>query len=258
MSTPHPIPSSDPAAASVPEELAPHLSLQRPSLLPMPPAAASSSELGLLFAALSKVQAALPGLPALALNEQVGTPYISLATILSNAQPLLLQHELSLVQMPHGGCLRTILGHSSGQHLVSDTPVLLDSVELSGMQSYARSVSFARRIAAAAILGVIHLDNDGETSRSPASGGMRGSAGHPGSAGSPNPSGGASSGASPSTKVRGFSVDATIEAIKGKKSPADLDVAEERVKAAFQGDDLDAALKAISERRTQLGAGSTA
>lgn len=218
-------------------------------LAPNPPMWHSPT-LGEVFVALSSVHAELPQLPALGTNLTLGNAYISLATILVSGHPILAKHGLTVLQMPHGMALRTVLGHRSGEFIACDTPILLDD-ELSPMQSYARAASFARRIGATAVLGIAVMDNDGErpsgAGKTAFPAGVRASAAHADGAG-----------AAPPSPVRGFGLEPTLLAIRAKRTEAELDAATERVKAAFKGDDLTAALKEIDARRAAIKAGELA
>ena len=220
-----------------------------PTVVPAPPettsrAPVTSPELGELFGALSQAQATLTDPPATGTNEDLGTRHLTLAGILASARPVLKDNGLCIIQMPADGYLRTILGHKSGQFIQCDTPLLQGRADLVPMQSLASAVSFARRIAATSMLGVAQPDDDGQ------------STGAPGSAVRPAlglVAVGSGNGSTPVPAARrGFSVAATIEAIKGKTTASELDDAKLRVEAAFSGDDLQAALTAIDERRQAL------
>lgn len=204
-----------------------------------------SKELGELFGALCTAQATLSQPLATGSNEDLGTRHLTLAAVLLAARPALRDNGLCLIQVPAGNCLRTILGHKSGQFIQCDTPLLLGRDDLVPMQGLASAVSFARRIAATSMLAIAQPDDDGQSTATP------------GQSGRPTlglvPTGAPADAASIPAARRGFSVNATIEAIKGKSTASELDDAKLRVEAAFSGDDLKAALDAIDERRRALG-----
>lgn len=204
----------------------------------------TSSELGDLFAALSQAQATLTDPAATGMNEDLGTRHLTLSGVLAAARPVLKENGLCIIQMPVGDYLRTILGHKSGQFIQCDTPLLQGRADLVPMQALASAVSFARRIAATSMLGLAQPDDDGQST------GVPSVTGRPALGLVPAPSG--TSGASVSNVRRGFSVAATIDAINGKSTASELDDAKLRVEAAFSGEDLQAALAAIVERRKAL------
>lgn len=210
------------------------------------PEPVTSQDLGELFQALSDIQAKVENPTATGTNEDLGTRHLTLAGVLIAARPLLREHGLCIVQMPSGGFLRTILGHKSGQFIQCDTPLLLERSDLTPMQALASAVSFARRIAMTSILGMAQPDDDGQGT------GAQGMAPRP----ALSLAGGAGTAASAAAGQprRGFSVTATIEAIKAKTLVSELDDAKVRVESAFKGDDLKQALDAIEERRRVLTA----
>lgn len=202
----------------------------------------TSPELGELFAALSAVQGELADPAATGLNETIGNRHLTLSGVLGCARPVLAKHGLCMVQLVLGTHLRTVLGHKSGQFISCDVPLLMGRPELLPMQAMASAVSFARRIAATAMLGIAQADDDGQATA--------------GAQFVPRPSlavvapiaaVAATQAAQPATR-RGFSVAATIDAINAKATPAELDEARKRVEAAFTGDDLKSALEAIEAR----------
>ena len=151
--------------------------------------------------------------------------------------------------MPTGDYLRSILGHTSGQFIQCDTPLLQGRADLVPMQSLASAVSFARRIAATSMLGLAQADDDGQGTGVPRLTGRPTLGVVPASSGT--------DGAPVTQARRGFSVTATIDAIKGKSTAGELDDAKLRVEAAFSGDDLQAALAAIEERRQALASAAS-
>lgn len=209
----------------------------------------TSPELGQLFGALSQAQATLTDPAATGINEDLGTRHLTLAGILAAARPVLKENGLCIIQMPTGDYLRSILGHTSGQFIQCDTPLLQGRADLVPMQSLASAVSFARRIAATSMLGLAQADDDGQ------------STGVPRLTGRPTlgvvPASSGTDGAPVAQARRGFSVTATIDAIKGKSTAGELDDAKLRVEAAFSGDDLQAALAAIEERRQALASAAS-
>ena len=237
------LPASDVDASAQPST-APAASPQ------VPTSVVTSRELGELFAALAQAQGSLIDPAATGTNDELGTRHLTLSGVLSASRQALKAQDLCVVQCPLGSHLRTILGHKSGQFIQCDTPLLLSRSDLLPMQALAAAVSFARRIALTSVIGVAQPDDDGQTT------GL--------SAGSPRPalasvsSIAAATGASPAATSarRGFSVQATIDAINAKKTGEELDDAKIRVEAAFSGADLNQALQAIETRRQSITAAS--
>lgn len=211
----------------------------------------TTKDVGELFAALSELQAGMVDPSPGGVNETLGTRHLTLAGVLSAARPLLKANGLCIVQMPAGAYLRTILGHKSGQFIQCDTPLLMARSDLVPMQALASAVSFARRIAATSVLGVAQPDDDGQST------GLVTGVDTDLRPGATRPSLGLVAGAlpegTPATAVkRGFSVAATIEAIKSKSTHAELDDAKTRVEAVFRDADLKEVLDAIEDRRKAL------
>lgn len=208
----------------------------------------ASPELGELFAALSAVQGELADPAATGLNETVGNRHLTLSGVLGCARPVLARHGLCIIQCVMDTQLRTILGHKSGQFIQSDVPLLMGRPELLPMQAMASAVSFARRIAATAMVGIAQADDDGQATASAQS------TSRPSLAFVAPIAPIAGSQAGQSATRRGFSVSATIDAINAKATPAELDEARKRVEAAFSGDDLKSALDAIEARLQAISA----
>lgn len=217
--------------------------LAEPLVPPVPLGVLTSPELGDLFAALSEAQGTLTDLAATGTNEGLGTRHLTLSGVLSGSRQALKAQGLCVVQCALGTHVRTILGHKSGQFIQCDTPLLLSRSDLLPMQALASAVSFARRIALTSMIGVAQADDDGQTT------GMPTGASRPALAAVSTIAG--ASGASPGGALprRGFSLQATIDAINAKTSVEELDDAKTRVEAAFTGESLKDALRAIDSRR---------
>lgn len=92
--------------------------------------------------------------------------YADLSSVLESARPLLAKHGLSLIQLPGYGhetvTLQTVLAHRSGQYIAE---TLQMGVERRQGESVAQAVgvviTYARRYAAAAVLGITQVDDDG-------------------------------------------------------------------------------------------------
>ena len=94
-----------------------------------------------------------------------GYKYADLAQILDVVRPLLSKHGLSVVQMPgkseSGVTVSTMLLHSSGQWLQSETQLPMDTAaKMSAAQAAGSVITYARRYALAAALGIAQEDDD--------------------------------------------------------------------------------------------------
>lgn len=217
----------------------------------MPMGVVTSPQLGELFAALAQAQGNLTDPAATGTNEDLGTRHLTLSGVLSASRQALKSQDLCIVQCPLGTHVRTILGHKSGQFIQCDTPLLLGRSDLLPMQALASAVSFARRIALTSLIGVAQADDDGQTT------GLAGGSSRPALASVSSISGAPGTSPAAASPRRGFSVQATIDAINGKTTVAELDAAKTRVEAAFSGEDLNQALEAIEKRRQSITAAST-
>jgi hypothetical protein len=94
-----------------------------------------------------------------------GYKYADLAQILEAVRPLLSKHGLSVVQMPgksdSGVTVTTMLLHSSGQWVQSETQLPMDTAaKMSAAQAAGSVITYARRYALAAALGIAQEDDD--------------------------------------------------------------------------------------------------
>jgi len=94
-----------------------------------------------------------------------GYKYADLAQILDVVRPLLSKHGLSVVQMPgkseSGVTVSTMILHSSGQWLQSETQLPMDTAaKMSAAQAAGSVITYARRYALAAALGIAQEDDD--------------------------------------------------------------------------------------------------
>jgi len=94
-----------------------------------------------------------------------GYKYADLAQILEAVRPLLSKHGLSVVQMPgkseSGVTVSTMILHSSGQWLQSETQLPMDTAaKMSAAQAAGSVITYARRYALAAALGIAQEDDD--------------------------------------------------------------------------------------------------
>lgn len=97
-----------------------------------------------------------------------GYKYVELSSILDSCRPLLSKHELAISQLCSNECgdldmigVETILMHSSGQHISSTLHLrVTPNKGMSAAQAAGSVITYARRYALAAILGIAQTDTD--------------------------------------------------------------------------------------------------
>lgn len=117
-----------------------------------------------LLEALSKMQGALDNAPKTSKNPYFNSKYADLATCLSALKKPMSENGLSVSQhCTYDGaaiqCL-TILGHSSGQMMIS---TLVVPVVKKDAQGIGMAITYARRYAMSSIVGLSQADDDGES-----------------------------------------------------------------------------------------------
>lgn len=120
-----------------------------------------SEQIGDLAAALAKAQGQIDAAAKDAVNPHFKSHYATLASIWGACRKALTSNGLAVVQAVEtdeaGACLATTLAHASGQWIESRTPLVCD---MRNMQSIGSAISYARRYALAAIVGVVAEDDD--------------------------------------------------------------------------------------------------
>lgn len=111
-----------------------------------------------LFGALSKFQGEISGVKKDSTNPHFGSAYASLESVCDAINPLLSKHGLCLTQLPNGENVYSILGHVSGQFIGCATPIRAQKQDAQGLGS---AITYARRYAAMALLGIAPEDDDG-------------------------------------------------------------------------------------------------
>lgn len=123
----------------------------------------NSQEIGKLMEALAKAQAVMEGAREDSANPFFKSTYADLGSVWRACRKPLSENGLAVVQtvdqMAERSCLVTILGHSSGQWIKS--VMVLPLVKLDA-QSIGSALTYCRRYALAAIVGVAPADDDGE------------------------------------------------------------------------------------------------
>jgi hypothetical protein len=125
-----------------------------------------SETIGALAAALSKAQADITGALKDSSNPFFKSKYADLASCWDACRQQLAANNLSVVQttrMTESGLLLvTTLAHSSGEWIAGEMPVLTKDASPQGQGS---GLTYARRYALAAIVGLAQIDDDAEAAQ---------------------------------------------------------------------------------------------
>lgn len=122
-----------------------------------------SDQLDQVFTALSKAQGEIENVAKTKDNPFFKSQYADLASVLLMARPVLAKHDLCLVQMPTSSesgeiALATMIGHKSGQFIMSTLPC---KPAKSDAQAIGSVITYLRRYAASAMVGIAQEDDDG-------------------------------------------------------------------------------------------------
>lgn len=122
-----------------------------------------SASIDKIAQALSKAQSELDS--AKKDNSGYGYNYSDLATVIANAKPVLSKFGLAITQLvgktDSSVSVTTILTHESGQHFKSDATLpVIDMKGCNAAQGAGASLSYLRRYAYQAIIGMASEDND--------------------------------------------------------------------------------------------------
>lgn len=133
---------------------------------PMTTAEDRSPTLGTLFGALAKAQAKVEGAQKGKVNPAFRSKYADLASIWDACREPLATNNLCIVQQPlfEGAKvgLRTTLGHASGEWLAA---TVWTTPKDNGPQALGSCLTYLRRYALAAVVGVCPDDDDGESAQ---------------------------------------------------------------------------------------------
>lgn len=125
---------------------------------------AFSPELGQLAEALSKAQAIIEGAKEDAVNPFFKSKYADLASVWNACKKALSSNGLSVIQTVENGgektYLVTMLLHASGQWVRSYMPILATKQD---PQAFGSAMTYCRRYALAAMVGVCPADDDAES-----------------------------------------------------------------------------------------------
>lgn len=123
-----------------------------------------SESIASLAAAMAKAQTQVGIAIKNAVNPHLKNKYADLGAVWDAVSPALKDHGLSVVQLPSPSDdgrlhLETVLLHESGEWLSN---VLVMPLAKSDPQGYGAALTYARRYALAALMGVTQDDDDGE------------------------------------------------------------------------------------------------
>jgi len=114
-----------------------------------------------LAKALSAAQAEFGTVPQSGMNPFHKSKYSTIEDYVNAAKPVLAKHGLSISQAPNlmegQFVLTTILMHESGEHIVSNQPIFSTKQDAQSMGS---AITYARRYAYGAVLGMASGDFD--------------------------------------------------------------------------------------------------
>ena len=132
----------------------------------------TSENLSNIAAALCKAQAEMPVAPQDAKNDHLRNKYATLGSIISTASPVLARHGLSFIQMPSEAetgymALTTRILHESGEWIEDTMRAAVPASKLSEIQSAGSVISYLRRYALSAALGIMTADDDGAAASQP-------------------------------------------------------------------------------------------
>lgn len=125
-----------------------------------------SENINELAAALSKAQANITGALKDSKNPFFKSSYADLASCWDACRKQLTENGLSVIQTTDIAdglvVVRTVLAHSSGQWISGVLPV---KAKDDGPQAQGSGITYARRYALAAIVGLAQIDDDGEAAQ---------------------------------------------------------------------------------------------
>lgn len=121
--------------------------------------------IGKIAAALAKAQSEIKGAKKDAENPFFKSTYADLASVWDACRDALSKNELSIAQptdfLDGSMVLKTILMHSSGESITGILPIMVG--EKATAQQVGSAITYARRYALAAMVGVAPEDDDGQS-----------------------------------------------------------------------------------------------
>ena len=121
-----------------------------------------SDTIGALALALSKAQADITGALKDSANPFFKSKYADLASCWDACRKQLAANELAVIQTVEDDRLVTILAHSSGEWIRSACPIRTKD---DSPQALGSAITYARRYALAAIVGLAQIDDDAEAAQ---------------------------------------------------------------------------------------------
>lgn len=125
-----------------------------------------SEQINEIMGALSKAQKTIQNASKNAQNPHFRSKYADLSEVLNASREPLSENGLAVVQtvdeIEGRYYLITTLGHASGQFLQSRLPLIMSKNDMQGLGS---AISYARRYALSAMIGISQEDDDGEENR---------------------------------------------------------------------------------------------
>lgn len=124
-----------------------------------------SEQINELAAALAKAQGQIEGAKKSSSNPSFKSKYADLAECWNTCREALTANEISVIQMPEeineNGRLNitTMLAHSSGQYISSTLTMTVTKLD---PQAIGSAITYGRRYALAAMVGLAQEDDDGE------------------------------------------------------------------------------------------------
>lgn len=122
----------------------------------------TSESTATLFAAMSAAQAAMESAKKDAINPHFQSKYADLASVWDAAREPLTKNGLTVIQIPSAvgpvATITTILAHKGGEWISGDLSITSDKNTAQGLGS---AITYARRYALAAFLGIAPEDDDG-------------------------------------------------------------------------------------------------
>jgi hypothetical protein len=115
-----------------------------------------------LVTALSKAQSEIKPAIKDAKNPHFKSDYATLAAAWEACREPLTKNGLAVIQLPDGNQLITVLAHVSGEFISTVTPICIGQSN-NPAQAYGSALTYARRYALMAIVGVAPDDDDGNT-----------------------------------------------------------------------------------------------
>lgn len=126
----------------------------------------ASTEVGKLFAALSAAQGQITGAVKDSANPFFKSTYADLASVWAACRTPLSANGLAVVQVPRAAgksiTVETILGHASGEWISDE---LTSEAKDATPQSVGSTITYLRRYALSALVGIAPEDDDGEAAQ---------------------------------------------------------------------------------------------